>query len=414
MSVAVTERVWLQRIHEMQGLPPAGFPNWEEFAKSIPFFEGINLEELIEDDPKPFFITLDILYVEAESRNGLVYDEELVGSIIRQLPGKGAKFGHSEFFGNGTPKDDADWVGLKRIGNIVYAKLYVPEGDARTQLARMKRRKGKIRTSFEGYGARVPILDAEGNDTGTFRLKDFELGAIDLVRDVDAALADYQSGEPIFTSETDQKKTKENPMSITTIAEIPQTLRDQLRQQWMQEAQVQENASRITTLEASLESANAERETSQARVAELEAQTQQQQARISELEQQAAQTQAQLTEAQTRLAQYEQSAFEQMLSSTVGSFTANWNVRGDDNKKRLEAMNKQFLRAVKEGIGSERDETKVKETAQSVWDAEFKLIAEGLRDSMSGGSAHIGGSSNSAPKTYSEEEVTAARAQMGI
>lgn len=416
VAVAITERVKLQRIHEMRGLPPNGYASWEDFANAIPYFEGITFEELTKDDPDPFFLVFDILYLGAKSRNGLLYDEPLVSSIEKQLRGKGAKFGHSSWDSNGTPEDIADWVGVMRVGEVTYAKLYVPPGKARKQLARMKTRKGKIKTSFEGYGVRVPILDDQENDTGDFRLKDFELGAIDLVRDIDAALAAYQSGEPIFVSQTAEQPAKEKPMSVPmTVAEIPQDLVAALRQTWERESKSQDAVRRVSELETSLTTVTTERDTAQAEVTALQTTVAEKNKQIADLETAAQTAAAQLQEARTRIADHEAGAFTRLMESTIAGFTASWNVTKPENKTKLENMNKQFMRALKEALGDNRDADKVKETATTVWKDEFEGIAESLRNTFAGGSAHVGGTgTQTGIKEYSEAEIAAARAEMGV
>lgn len=412
METVQRQKITEVRIHEMAGAPPDGSPDWKTFASKIPVYPSIDMQLLQEGDEAPFYVTLDILRTNVTSANGLVYDEQFVSELVNQLPGLGAKNGHTAWTDTGAFSDEADWVGHTRVGDTVYAKAYIPPGEVRNQMRRTMGRGGKVRTSIEVWGTPVPILDGDGRDTNTYRLSDPELDAVDFVRFSMAALGKFQSGNPIHSTETKQEQ---NDMPITTVADVPQNIRDQLRQEFERETRSQDTAKRVTELEASLETATSERTTAQARIAELEAERDAATARVTELEAQHTQVQADLTDAQARLAQLDAAAFEQMLTNTVTSFTNSWQVRSEQHKNRLTALNRQFLRAVREAIGSERAEAKVKEIAQKVWDDEMKLIAEGLRDSMSGGSAHIGGA-GSGPKfkEFSPDEVSAARAMLGV
>lgn len=352
--------------HEMVGNPPEG-NSWKAFAEGIEIFPTVDLELLTEGDQKPFYVTLDIMTVNATSENGLLYDEVFVTELLRQLPGLGAKDGHTKWTDTGSFADAADWVGYKRIGDKVWAKAYIPPGKERDNIRRIIARGGLLRTSLEVWGDELPILDADGDYTGTYRIPAPELDAFDFVRFSMAALRKYQSGTPVATSETINEV--EEDMKIT-LEMIPQEMRDQIIAQ----------AESVVT--ARLTEANAALETAQGQVATLTQEVATHTATIAERD-------STITGLNGQLAQHQQREFNAAVESQIAALTP-WVVTTETGKKKVESLRGAFRSALTRELGDRRDATIVKETAEKLWSADFKELAGSVLFQIGGGAAFVG------------------------
>lgn len=327
------------RQHQMKGGPPEGYATWQEFAASIALYPNVDLAGLTAGDDDPFFVTLDVMRVGETSLNGLVYDEAFVETVEQQLAGKGAVLGHSgrdEF-----PIEVADWVGHVRVDGVTWAKAYIPPGREREFIRRILRRGGELRTSLQGMGVKVSNAD------GSYRLRDFVLERLDFVPATQAALRRATSGKLVVTKEVSLEE-KMGDQEVARVAELEQA-----------------------------------RDAALARVGELEQARDAALARIAELEQ------AQEA-AMARIAEFERVAFEREVDAAIAALTEGWNVRTEAGKSKLAALHKQLRRALVMELGGSREAAVIRETAQRLWDEEFRVIAESLRDSLAGPAAVVG------------------------
>jgi len=372
------------REHPLKGQsPPNGYAKWQEFAASIPIYEGVDLPGLIENDDDPFFLTLDVMRVGETSLNGLLYDEEFVSLVEQQLAGKGAILGHTNEGDAAYPVEVADWVGHMRVEGRTWAKAYIPPGREREFIRRILRRGGCLRTSLQGTGVQIANAD------GSYRLKEFELDRLDFVPATQAALRRVTSGKPIVTREAQGKPMTEQ--RTITIADVPQDVREAI----LREARVQADASRVTELEQQIASLTQARDTAQARITEMETSLAAQTARVTELEQAH-------EAAQARIAEFERVAFERDIDSAIAALTEGWVIRSEAGKAKLAALHKQVRRALMEALNGKRDAQVIRETATRLWADEFQGIAESLRDALAGPSAAVGAPSSST-QTLSDE-----------
>src|SRR5258706_6558420 len=95
----------------------------------VPIASGVNMADIKELDADPFFVTLPIIpEIGAVSGNGLLYDEALVSSVVRQINEKrpGGIFGHIKKDESETafPEPSGNWLGAKRDGNTLWGKCY--------------------------------------------------------------------------------------------------------------------------------------------------------------------------------------------------------------------------------------------------------------------------------------------------
>lgn len=149
---------------------------------------GVDMEALRELDADPFFATLPIVpEVGAVSGNGLLYDEELVSSIERQINENrpGGIFGHlkDEERDTSFPLPSGLWVGAKRIANTLWGKVYCPPGSGREHIRTLKALGGEISTSIYGKATKF-----EKVRDGVKRAINFKLESLDFAPPARAAL----------------------------------------------------------------------------------------------------------------------------------------------------------------------------------------------------------------------------------
>jgi hypothetical protein len=194
----------------------------------IALYADVQLDLLTAGDEQPFFVTLAVAEVGRVSSNGLLYDEDLVMALARQLQGSGGIRGHIPSGAEGTafPVDVVDWVGHVLLGTTLWAKAYVPPGDTREYIRRLKGRGGKLGTSIYGYGEREALAE----DESVWRSKNFELHSLDLAAAKMASLD--LGGQFAITSETTHNKenNEEGTMPIS-LEDVPDAVREQIIQQ---------------------------------------------------------------------------------------------------------------------------------------------------------------------------------------
>jgi hypothetical protein len=366
------------RVHEMAGQPPDGSPDWKTFASNIPVYNSIDLDMLHEGDDDPFYVTLDIFKVNVTSANGMVYDEAFIKELLDQVPGLGAKDGHTPWTDMGSFSDEADWVGHVWVGDTVYAKAYIPPGDVRNQMRRNMARKGKVRTSIEVWGIPVPILDGDGKDTGTFRVSDPELDAVDFVRASAAALGKHQSGSPIHSSETIRESETELLMATTiTLADVPADIKRQI----LEAARIEHDIQRVAEIKQQLETATAQLTTEREAKAALETQVAERDTRIQTME-------TQLTDVNSRITAFEAREFEAALETEISKLT-NWNITTEAGKAKVKSLRETFKTLVLATLAGKRETALIAPTVQSVYDASVKPLAESVLSSIAGGAGVV-------------------------
>jgi len=304
----------------------------------VPIADGVSLEELKETDANPFFVTLPVVpEVGAISKNGLLYDEALVKSIETQINTKrpGGIFGHLKEAERSTafPLPSGMWVGAKREGNTLWAKAYIPPGEARSYIRQLKAVGGQIATSIYGkHGGIEKVKD------GVHRLKTFALESLDFAPPERAALG--YGATPITTAELEQEPAMDKTQFLAelTASEVPQTVREQI-------------AAPLKTTIAELETKNAALELA--------------------------------------VAEFKQKAFEAELDNKVAELT-NWKVKGEEAEKRLGKFRETLRRQLLATIGNEREAGKVAELITSAWE-DLKPLAETVRDALAGPAAIVNG-----------------------
>ena len=348
------------QIHTFAGL----FPEVETYPT-------VNVDLLTTGDAQPFFITLPIAQVGRVSENGLLYDLPLVEAIAQQLAGSGGIRGHIPDGEESTafPIDAVDWVGHVLENGILWAKAYVPPGETREYIRRLKARNGKLGTSIYGYGERETV---EGD---VWRIQDFELHSVDLAPAKMASLK--LGGEYRITAETThiESDTSEVSMDIT-LEQVPETVRTQI----IEQARLQANVERVQELVQQVADLQGQITTLTERHTEQQTHITEQTSRIAELEQI-------VSERDERIATFEQQAFEQTLVERIAEAT-NWQV-GEAQVSVLHTLRRRLRQDVLAELGAERDTARIETALQTVFNENQPLI-EMTRDSLAGPSVHMG------------------------
>lgn len=346
------EQVLEYAIGEFKG----DFPN-------VPISTGVNMDELKSLDPEPMFVTLPVIpKAGAVSKNGLLYDEDLISSVESQINDKrpGGTWGHlkEEERSTAYPIPHAMWVGAKRVGESLWAKAYIAPGPQREHIKRLRAVNGKIATSIYGQGS----YEATG-DKGVRRLRNFSLESLDFAPPERAAL---QYGvSPIVTSEIQQEGNpdmdKQQIIAELTVGDIPAPIREQIVAEY--KTQVTDRDTVIATLKE-------------------------------------------------QVAEYQRGKLDAAIDAKVTELTA-WNVTDESAKVKLEA----FRRTLRSRLVAELDGDagKLATVAETVW-ADLQPLAETVRDALAGPPALVGGK---APRTAQWREELASkagelRAQYGI
>jgi SAM-dependent methyltransferase len=337
-----------------------------EFRGAFPSVETdqrVDLAALTTGDESPFFVTLPIARVGETSANGLLYDEELVKAIEAQLVGKGGIMGHIEEEKRATefPVEDVDWVGIARVGDTTWGKAYIPPGAVREYVRRLKARGGRLATSIYG-----PYDKREALGDGTYRLAGLRLEQLDLAPADRAALklggqfgitaqmeiADLENPDKSDNHQEDDEMEKSQVIAELTASEIPQTLRDQIIQEFKEKDDAEK---RVTELEKERDAFKKKAEDAQKLVDE-------------------------------KLAH----EFDASLDAKVAELTKEWKVEGDEAKKKVDAFKLSLRDKIVSELGDGRTAEKLDAAATAAWEA-LKPIAETVRDALAGPPARISG-----------------------
>lgn len=359
----------------------------------VPYAAGVDSAALTADDASPLFVTLPIARVGAESRNGLLYDDALVGQLEQQINAKrpGGIMGHISEKDRSTafPVPDVYWVGAARHEDMLWGKGYVPPGKARDYIRRQKAIGGQIATSIYGGGA------FETNGQGARRLAKFNLESLDLAPPDRAALQ------------------MERPFAVTseTIATPPPVAGENVATQPVTEI-VEEHAMDKATVIAELTVADLPESLVTAVIAEHEAaaQTKQQIAELTaERDAKAtlvAELQTTVDDLTSRIAEYEAAQQRATLEGVVTELLA---------ELALEDV-RPFVRKELAGLDTE-DAIRARFAEYTATD-EYKLLAEAFQAKIAGPAAAVAAKMPSdipgLTREFTEDERKHARARAGF
>jgi hypothetical protein len=360
------------RIHEMSGKYP-----------TVDTYPSVDTGLLTQGDANPFYLVLPIARSGETSSNHLDYDEALVESVAEQLQGLGGIRGHipEDQASTAFPIEDVDWVGHLRQGNTLWAKGYIPPGETREYIRRIKARNGKLSTSIYGTG-----LVGETSKGGR-RLIDFSLQQVDLAPAKKASLklgGDFAIVSEMTNGEQTMPITKEvlAELSVSDLYDLlDEGMADQIAQMYAKKKNKKVVAAEMV--------ADPER------VAEFDTVTTERDRLLRENRKQA-----------ERIAEFELVEFEAGLQGVIDGAFAGW-----QNLDKLNAKQQQQFNSVKAQLQSRviaeldgrQDIALAKAKRDAVMESdEFRPVVEMMRDAFTGGSVIAGGEGNNARKSLYE------------
>jgi 2'-5' RNA ligase len=164
-------------------------------------FDDVDIDLLTKDDPDPKYVTLPVGKDNAVSGNGRLYTKEFVDMLEQAIFDKrptGIR-GHLKDADRATeyPMPVTYWIGARRVGELLWAKAYIPPGENRDMVTRLQGARSKIGTSIYGTG------DYEWNrERGlmemrheTFNLESMDIGPPDRIGIKDLAVIPQVTSE---------------------------------------------------------------------------------------------------------------------------------------------------------------------------------------------------------------------------
>jgi hypothetical protein len=291
------------------------------------------------------------------------------------MVGKGGILGHIKDEDRDTafPIEDADWVGAKREGSTLWGKAYIPPGAAREFIRRLKARGGQLATSIYG-----PYKEKKSLDNGRWQAIGLKLESLDLAP-ADRAALKLGGGFTVtaqMTTEIDKENdmTRDEVLAELTAKDIPASLREAIisehtanNKQSQQLAELQQQLSDQRTLNETL--------------------------------------QAQVKDNQVK-------EFATAVDGVVAEYVK-LEAKSEQGKERVEALRRMYRARLVSELGDDRE--KLAEQAKALWESEFQVIAETIRDSLAGPAAIVGQRSNGSKNLEDTAENRArARAITGI
>lgn len=187
-------------ISELRG----GFPD-------VAIYGDVDYAGLIAGDDSPVFLTLPIGKAGTTSGNGRHYDEAWLQEFERQILATRpvGLMGHLTDQQRATemPPEAIHWVGVRREGDLLWGKGYVPPGEARKRIQRYKAQGKKIATSIDAF------CDGIWDDKlAAFRMKPetLKLAQIDIAP-ADRAGMPYLAALPHITTEMSDNQPGQQP-----------------------------------------------------------------------------------------------------------------------------------------------------------------------------------------------------------
>jgi hypothetical protein len=154
----------------------------------VPFFEDVDIAQLTKgDDDDDKFLTIPIGEINSTSGNKRFYDEAWISELEKQVAERRpiGIMGHlkPEDMATAFPPEAIHWVGVQRVGEMLWGKGYVPPGEARERVRRYKATGKKLATSIfaEARGVWDSALNAYRMAADSLNLKQIDIGPADRV-----------------------------------------------------------------------------------------------------------------------------------------------------------------------------------------------------------------------------------------
>lgn len=477
------ERPASEVIHEMLSF---SVPSIAVSSKpDVPLAPGVDIEAIRAKDPSPVFITRPIGILDGLSENGLRYNDYLLREVERQVIAKRppARLGHVPDADKSWKVPDAVgfWVGALRVGDILYGKCYIlPNRPFHDEVQVSDAVGSQLSNSIYGDASLSIGEDGEATCVG------LALESIDFVPPERAALQalggdfevtrEMKEGDKAMAEGHDDKAADLTLIKKTVKPEALYEAMSDEQKKHVAEAHLREcaaamvkdmlsEAQRGAVVEARMKEAKSQEvyemlsESQRSELAEtllgkldpehfgktlqeatrkvlaeslakglgMKLTHEEEDQEVDEKSLAEMKTlQASLAEMQTTLKRYEREDFERSLDQAVDGFFADWQVRGEEGKKKVDALKKNLrVLTVAEMAGSTKIED-IKPNADKAWE-NVKPLAEMTKASLAGPSAYVGVNSSSGAGSnpygydkqtgrYSDEAVSRAvqRANMPV
>mgnify|MGYP006382241253 FL=1 len=176
---------------------------WELRGKypDVPTAPDVDVKALVAGDPDPMFLTLPIGQAGVISGNRRLYGEDFVQELERQVLAEKpiGLMGHLREEDRATefPAEAVHWVGARRVGELLWAKGYIPPGEPRDRIRRYKAQNKKIATSIDAFLEAVWDKDKGAYRVlaNTVRLNQIDLAPADRAGIPDLAVVPHLSSE---------------------------------------------------------------------------------------------------------------------------------------------------------------------------------------------------------------------------
>jgi 2'-5' RNA ligase len=188
--------------------------------------KDVDYKLLTQGDDDPMFVTLPIGKAGVTSGNHLHYDEDFVQELERQaLENKPVGLmGHLRDEDRSTefPTEAVHWVGVQRVGELLWGKGYVPPGEARDRIRRYKAQGKEIATSIDAYMDRVwdKTINAYRAIGSTLKLNQIDIAPADRAGIPDLASIPNLTTEMVDTTNKQATKEQEDMDKLQIIQEM--------------------------------------------------------------------------------------------------------------------------------------------------------------------------------------------------
>ena len=215
-----------------------------EFRGSYPevrTFADVDVDALTSGDTEPKFVSLPVGKQNVTSQNGNYYSDTFVRELanwIHQKRPTGMQ-GHlkSEERASAYPTPSLYWIGTQQVGEVLWAKAYLPPGDTRDMVMRTMAAKGKIATSIYGTVAEGGVkYDKENNrrvvDPAKFNLEHIDLAQPDRAGVPELAVVPQVTSEMIQLEDNMEQDKQVNRVQVITemtaddVQFVPQVVRE--------------------------------------------------------------------------------------------------------------------------------------------------------------------------------------------
>lgn len=186
----------------------------------VPIMSDVNYQDLVSEDDDPTFVTLPIGKVNALSGNRRFYDNQFVQELERQVLANKpvGLMGHLKPEDRATefPPEAVHWVGVRRVGELLWGKGYVPPGEARERIKRYKAQNKKISTSIDAWveGKWDQTLNAYRINADSLRLNQIDIAPADRAGIADLAAVPLLSTEMGAQPDNTSKENDMNKLDV--------------------------------------------------------------------------------------------------------------------------------------------------------------------------------------------------------